>query len=130
MSEPAPSVRERIGALSRGFRSRYLRYDDLTAQLVAWAEAFPDVVRLSSIARTEEGEAAELLRELCTLYALTTIEDDLAWFMGHNRISIPKAKEVLPLVNAQCEKLRPHTEALVEGFGVAWGALKIPILED
>ncbi|MFL6090680.1 MAG: acyl-CoA dehydrogenase [Aeromicrobium sp.] len=84
----------------------------------------------AGIARTEEGEAAELLREVCTLYALTAIEDDLAWFMGHNRISIPKAKEVLPLVNAQCEKIRPHTEALVEGFGVAWGALKIPMLED
>jgi acyl-CoA oxidase len=84
----------------------------------------------AGIARTEEGEAAELLRETCTLFALTTIEDDLAWFMGHNRISIPKAKEVLPLVNAQCEKLRPFTEDLVEGFGVAWGALKIPILTD
>ena len=55
MSEPAPSVRERLDALSRGFRSRYLRYDDLTAQLVAWAEAFPEVVRLESIARTDEG---------------------------------------------------------------------------
>jgi acyl-CoA oxidase len=84
----------------------------------------------AGIARTEEGEAAELLRDVCTLYALTSIEDDLAWFMGHNKISIPKAKEVLPLVNAQCEKLRPHTEALVEGFGVAWGALRIPILAD
>lgn len=83
----------------------------------------------AGIARAEEGEGAEVLREVCTLFALTSIEDDLAWFMGHNRISIPKAKEVLPLVNAQCEKLRPHTEALVEGFGVAWGALKIPILE-
>ena len=84
----------------------------------------------AGIARTEEGEAADLLRDVCALYALTAIEDDLAWFIGHNRISIPKAKEVLPLVNAQCEKIRPHTEALVEGFGVAWGALKIPILQD
>jgi hypothetical protein len=61
MSEPAPSVRERLDGLSRGFRSRYLRYDDVTAQLVAWAEAFPDVVRLSSIARSEEGRDVWLL---------------------------------------------------------------------
>lgn len=56
------------------------------------------------------------------------MEEDLAWFMGHNRLSIPRAKQVTPLVNAQCEKLRPFTDDLVEGFGVAWGALKIPIL--
>jgi acyl-CoA oxidase len=56
------------------------------------------------------------------------MEEDLAWFMGHNRLSIPRAKQVTPLVNAQCEKLRPFTDDLVEGFGVAWGALKVPIL--
>ena len=84
----------------------------------------------AGIARCEEGEARDLLQDVCTLYALTTIEDDLAWFMGHNRLSIPRAKEVTQLLNAQCEKLRPHTEPLVEGFGVAWGALKIPILTD
>ena len=77
----------------------------------------------AGIARCEEGEAKELLQDVCTLFALSTIEDDLAWFMGHNRLSIPRAKEVTQLVNAQCEKLRPHTEALVEGFGVAWGAI-------
>jgi acyl-CoA oxidase len=84
----------------------------------------------AGIARCEDGEAADLLREVCTLYALSTVEEDLAWFMGHNRLSIPRSKEVTPLVNAQCEKLRPYTEDLVEGFGVAWGALKIPILTD
>jgi acyl-CoA oxidase len=109
-------------------------FNDAQDHVIRAAKVHIDRVVLEAftagIARTEEGEAAELLRDVCTLYALTTIEDDLAWFIGHNRISIPKAKEVLPLVNAQCEKIRPHTEALVEGFGVAWGALKIPILED
>ena len=82
----------------------------------------------AGISRTEEGEAAELLREVAVLYALSTIEEDLAWFMGHNRLSISKAKEVTPLVNAQCEKLRPSVETLIDGFGVAWGALKVEML--
>jgi len=109
-------------------------FNDAQDHLIHAAKAHIDRVVLEAftagIARAEEGEAAELLREVCSLFALAAIEDDLAWFITHNRISIPKAKEVLPLVNAQCEKLRPHTEALVEGFGVAWGALKVPILED
>ncbi len=108
-------------------------FNNAQDHLIRAAQAHIDRVVLEAftagIARSEEGEATDLLREVCSLYALSTIEDDLAWFMGHNRLSIPRAKEITQLVNAQCEKLRPHTEALVEGFGVAWGALKIPILE-
>lgn len=61
MSEPVSAVRERLDALSRGFRSRYLGYEELTAQLEAWAEAFPEVVRLTSLTRTEEGRDVWLL---------------------------------------------------------------------
>lgn len=32
--------------LARGFRERYLGYDELTAQVKAWAETFPALVRL------------------------------------------------------------------------------------
>jgi acyl-CoA oxidase len=109
-------------------------FNEAQDHLIHAAKAHIDRVVLEAftagIARAEEGEAAELLREVCSLFALSAIEDDLTWFITHNRISIPKAKEVLPLVNARCAKLRPHTEALVEGFGVAWGALKVPILAD
>ena len=45
----------KIDALSRGFRARYLRYADLEAQMRAWAEAFPQLVRLRSIGRSPEG---------------------------------------------------------------------------
>jgi acyl-CoA oxidase len=107
-------------------------FNNAQDHMIRAAKAHIDRVVLEAftagIARAEEGEAADLLREVCTLYALSAIEDDLAWFMGHNRLSTAKAKEVTPLVNAQCEKLRPFTEPLVEGFGVAWGALRVEML--
>ncbi|HUS20720.1 MAG TPA: acyl-CoA dehydrogenase [Aeromicrobium sp.] len=107
-------------------------FNNAQDHMIRAAKAHIDRVVLEAftagIGRSEEGEAADLLREVSTLYALSVIEDDLAWFMGHNRLSIAKAKEVTPLVNAQCEKLRPFTEPLVEGFGVAWGALKVEML--
>ena len=43
--------------LSRGFRSAYLDYDALTAQLHAWRESFPDLCRLQSIGTTPEGRS-------------------------------------------------------------------------
>ncbi len=44
-----------LADLSRGFRRAYLDHDQLSAQLRAWADAFPSLVRLRSIARTPEG---------------------------------------------------------------------------
>jgi acyl-CoA oxidase len=84
----------------------------------------------AGIGRCEDEEARDLLQDVCTLYALSTIEDDLAWFMGHNRLSDQRAKAVTTEVNDMLEKLRPHLNDLIDGFGVAWGALEAEILDD
>src|SRR5688500_15232248 len=51
----------KLDELSRGFRDRYLGYDDLTRQVRAWADAFPQVVRVASIGTTAEGRDLWLL---------------------------------------------------------------------
>jgi len=43
-----------VESLSTGFRGRYLSYEELTRQVHAWAEAFPEVVRVESIGRSAE----------------------------------------------------------------------------
>jgi hypothetical protein len=50
-----------LDALHLGFRARYLRYDELTRQLEAWAEAFPEVATLSSLGTTPEGRSLWML---------------------------------------------------------------------
>ena len=84
----------------------------------------------AGIARCENEEAQELLRDVCSLYALTTIEEDLAWFMGHNRLADTRAKMVTSLVNELLIKLRPHTLTLIEGFGVPEESLNTVMLES
>lgn len=44
-----------IDAMSIGFRSRYVTYDELTQQVRAWSAAFPEFVKLRSLGRTPEG---------------------------------------------------------------------------
>jgi len=51
----------RIDALSRGFRAKYLRYADLEAQMRAWVDAFPQLVRMRSIGQSLEGRDLWLL---------------------------------------------------------------------
>lgn len=56
-------VLSRLDALSRGFRARYLRHADIDAQLRAWAEAFPQLVRVREIGVSGAGRpvlAAEI----------------------------------------------------------------------
>lgn len=50
-----------IASLSLGFRTSYLDYDQLTAQLQRWAAAFPALCRLRSLATTPEGREVWLL---------------------------------------------------------------------
>jgi hypothetical protein len=56
---PSPSAR--LDELSRGFRDRFLSYDELTHQIKAWAQAFPDLCRVTSIGTTPEGRELWLL---------------------------------------------------------------------
>jgi hypothetical protein len=56
----ADTLRE-LDKLSAGFRSRYLRYEELTRQLQAWAVHYPSLVRLDSLGRSPEGRELWLL---------------------------------------------------------------------
>jgi hypothetical protein len=60
MSTQSSSERA-LAALYRGFRSSYLSYAELTAQLEAWARAYPGLCRLSSLGTTPEGRCQWLL---------------------------------------------------------------------
>ena len=44
-----------LASLARPFRERYLSYADLEAQLRAWADAYPDLVRLTTLGKTASG---------------------------------------------------------------------------
>jgi hypothetical protein len=54
-------ARARLRSLSKGFRDRYLDHETITAQLRAWADAFPTIVRLQSIGTTPGGRELWLL---------------------------------------------------------------------
>ena len=77
---------------------------------IAGIEACPDPV------------ARQVLERLCSLYALSSIDADRAWFIEHNRMSSGRAKAVTDQINALCRELRPDALALVEGLGIpeAW----------
>jgi acyl-CoA oxidase len=99
--------------------------------VVSTARSWADLVVLEAFAAAVEdcGDPAtrDLLDKLCSLHALSTIERERGWYQEHGRLSPPRSKAVIKLVNALCAELRPHAAALVDAFGVpenclgAWG---------
>ncbi len=83
----------------------------------------------AAIARCEDPEAQELLRDVCDLYALSVIEEDRAWFMEHKRLTTARSKAVTSEVNKLLAKLRPYTLILIEGFAVPEESLGAKMLE-
>ncbi|ADB35490.1 acyl-CoA oxidase domain protein [Kribbella flavida DSM 17836] len=75
-----------------------------------------------------EGETRDRLKELYDLHALTTIENDRAWFMEHGRLSGPRSKAITALVNDLCGRVRPHASSLVDAFGVPGAAVDVPMV--
>jgi acyl-CoA oxidase len=77
---------------------------------------------IAGIEACTDPEAKATLGRLCSLYALSSINDDRAWFMEHSRISPARAKAIGAQLNALCAELRPQALSLVEGLGVpaAW----------
>jgi len=100
---------------------------DCQDHVVTTARSWVDVVVLEAFAAAVEGcedaDTRELLDRLCSLYALSVIEQERGWYQEHGRLSSPRSKAVIKTVNTLCAELRPHAGALVEAFGVPERAL-------
>jgi acyl-CoA oxidase len=82
------------------------------------------------VSRCEDDQTREVLDRLCSLHALSEIEQDRGWYQEHGRLSGERSKAVISTVNRLCEQLRPHAQDLVTGFGIPDELLGAQILED
>lgn len=82
---------------------------------------------VGAVERCEDADTKAVLDRVCDLYVLSTIEDDKAWFLEHERISPRRAKAVTEAVNTLCQRLRPHAVDLVRAFGIPRQWLTAPI---
>jgi acyl-CoA oxidase len=82
----------------------------------------------AAVERCEDSDARSVLERVCDLYALSAIEEDLAWFLGHGRLTASRAKAVTAAVNGLCAELRPHARVLVDAFAIPEQFLRAPML--
>lgn len=81
------------------------------SNLLLW-EAFTDALEKISDSGTKT-----VLTWLRDIFALTTIEEDLDWYLINGRISAQRARTLAPYVNRLVARVRPHAQDLVDSFG-------------
>ncbi len=83
---------------------------------------------LTKVEETPEGPTRDVLNLLCDLFALSTIEQDRAWFLEHGRLSTARSKAITAMVNELCRRVRPIAADLVAAFGIPEELVDVPLL--
>lgn len=126
------SLAQRIrGGVKSGLGS-YKAFLQCQTHSLALAEAFIDLIVLEQFMEVVEAQTdeklKEILKKLCDLYALHTIEQNKGWFLEQDYLSGQKSKAIRRLVNELCGELRKDAEALVAAFAIPEACLAAPII--
>ncbi|MGP9652333.1 acyl-CoA dehydrogenase family protein [Glutamicibacter sp. AOP38-B1-38] len=99
--------------------------------LIAAARAHGELLRWEAFTTALEKISDEPTREVLTwlrdVFALSVIEDDLGWFLGHGRLSMQRARTLPGYINRLLARLRPHAQELVDAFGYTQEHLRAEI---
>jgi acyl-CoA oxidase len=117
--------RHSLDSLARRARKAGKRFDALNQlgdHLMFVAKAHLERLVLEAfiagIQTCEDPDVRPVLERLCSLFALSSISADRAWFGEHGKMSAGRSKAVGAQINVLCEQLRPDSLALVEGLGI------------
>lgn len=91
------------------------------AELLQW-ESFTDALE-----NIEDSETRKIMTWVRDLFALSTIEQDLGWFIEYGRISQQRARTLRQYTNRLATRLRPHAQDLVDAFGYTQNHLRMDI---
>ena len=82
---------------------------------------------LEALEQMPDGDAKTLMGKVLSLYALSSIEQDKAWFLEHGRLNTSRSRQVTATVNQLCQELRPYVHSLVDGLGIPESLITAPI---
>ncbi|MGY1915031.1 acyl-CoA dehydrogenase family protein [Blastococcus sp. SYSU DS0973] len=109
-------------------------FNDVQDHVLTTARTHIDRIVLEAfvegVDRATDPAVGTLLDRVCDLYALSTIEEDKAWFLEHGQLTPGRAKALTATVNGLLKELRPHITTLVDAFAIPAGWKAAAILEE
>ena len=118
------------GYIKKGVPS-YQAFLKVQTHLLEVGKAYSEVLAVKWFyefaARVTDEKYRDLLYKIGALHGLTIIRKDAAWFLEQGYLSSSKSKAIRQRVERLSTELRPHANALVEGFGIPKNLLTAPI---
>ncbi|WP_182353832.1 acyl-CoA dehydrogenase [Flaviflexus huanghaiensis] len=100
-------------------------------ELIEAAKAHVDLILLTAfnqgLDKIEDDETRAVLVRLRDLFALTTIEKNLSWYLINGHLSLGRARTLPDYINRLLTKIRPHALDLVAAFGYTQEHWRAPI---
>lgn len=116
--------------LDQGMNS-YDAFIEVQTHLVTMAEAYIERITLETyiqgVKDCEDAACRKVLKKLCALYALTSIEKHLAFYLTHDYLSDAKANAIRYQIDKLCLRIRKEAVPLVDAFGIPEELLSAPI---
>ena len=106
-------------------------FNEVQYDLIKAAKSYAQFLQWESFTKALDGiqdrETRKIMTWLRNLFALSTIEQDLGWFIEYGHISQQRAKTLRQYNNRLAARLRPHAQDLVDSFGYNQHHLRMDI---
>lgn len=102
-------------------------WNDNLVDLIALAKAHCDLYKLESfitaikrheLSKTSSKPVIEILKTLCSLYALSNIEKDMGTFRDNDYITSDQARLIKQQVRKICYSIRPEAISIIDSFSI------------
>lgn len=125
------SVASRIQDYTKKGIPSYQAFLKVQTHLVQLGKAYSEELSYKAYSEftqtIENNELKFLFQKLGSLYALGELHDNAAWYLEQGYISSNKSKAIRNRVERLCSELRPHVNALVDGYGIPNSCVNTPI---
>ncbi len=126
------SLTQRMRALLKKKMDSYDAFLRCQTHMMELANAYVERIVIEQFIKVvndcEDQDVKKALKNLCDLYALSTIEQHKGWYLEQEYMQPIKTKAIRRLVNQLCQSVRNDSDALVDAFGIPASCLSAPII--
>lgn len=131
VAEVATRLRE---AGKQGAAASAQAFNRNQSELIEAGRAHAELLQWEAFTRALDGVTDSGTRQVLTwvrdLFALGLLEQHLAWYLMHNRLSPQRAQAVGGYIDRLVERLRPYADDLVNAFGLGPEFVRAPIVVE
>ncbi len=126
------SVAQRMRGLLKKRMNSYDAFLRCQTHLIELAHAFIERIVLEqfvdAVNKCEDESCKKILKKLCDLFALSTIQENKGWYLEQDYMQGAKTKAIRKMVDKLCKDVRSEAAFLVDAFAIPESCIAAPIV--